>query len=341
MPNWKRASWTIPVALVCVSLVLIGLHFASRPPWKPGAGLIRPAMDLRRVIVPPDVVSVAEQSSHRLELVTDEWILCLNSIESDYVGGILDSYRRMVQSLPASREDVLDVPGSHVLHRFLFGVTGLSCANKVCYVVSFGDGLGWAHGWGTLRDVGAMFDVTPFDEVLLALRLADKPQLDLEVPPAWLAYQSKRTAGLAIAKFVLSPEAPVTLGRDKAMDRDWARFSDDEFRQGGRQVAPDVIEFYIKEQTIFFVRLDVWLNTRPTGRREPIFEGTLRLDNGMISLQAFDERFHAPVPPGDYDVSISRVNAGKHSDTMLTDAEYFQRDDLERYEVILNSRHAD
>ena len=44
---------------------------------------------------------------------------------------------------------------------------GLSCAEGVRYVVSFGDGLGWVHGWGTLRDVGAMFDVTPFDEVLL------------------------------------------------------------------------------------------------------------------------------------------------------------------------------
>ena len=28
----------------------------------------------------------------------------------------------------------------------------------------------------------------------------------------------------------------MTLGRDKAMDRDWTRFSDDEFRQGGRSL---------------------------------------------------------------------------------------------------------
>jgi hypothetical protein len=302
---------------------------------------MRPAMDLRRVIVPPDVVRVAEQSSQRLELVTDRWILRLDAIESDHIGVILDANRRMVQSLPASREDVLQVSDSPVVYRFLFGVRGLSCAETVRYVVSFGNGLGWAHGWGTLRDVAATSDVTPFDAVLLALRLADKPRLNLEVPPACLAYQSNRTAGSAIAKFVLSPEAPVLIGRAEAMDRDRTRFSDAAFRQGGRQITADLIEFYIKEKPIFFVRLDVWLNTRPTGWREPIFESTLRLENGMISIHAFDERFHAPVPPGDYEVSISRINAGRHSDTRLTDDEYFQRDDLERYEVILDRLHPD
>ena len=301
---------------------------------------MRPAMDLRRVIVPPDVARVAEQSSQRLELVTDGWILRLDAIEFDYVQGILTPNRRMVQSLPASREDVLQVTGSPVVHRFLFGATALSRAEQVRYVVSFGDGLGWAYGWGASRDVGAPFDVTPFDELLLALRLADTPRLDLEVPPAWLAYQSNRPAASAIAKFVLNPEAPVLLGRDEAMDRDRTRFSDDEFRRGGRQVTPDLIEFYNKATPIS-VRLDVWLDARPTDRHEPIFEGTLRLVNGMISIQGFDERFHAPAPPGDYDVSIRRVNAGQHSHAMLTDAEYFQRDDLERYEVTLNRRHLD
>jgi hypothetical protein len=302
---------------------------------------MRPAMDLRRIIVPPDVVRVAEQSAQRLELVTDEWILRLNAIESDYIRTILDGNQRMVQSLPASREDVLRVPGSPVVHRFLFGVRALPRAESVRYFVSFGDGLDWAHGWATLRDVAATFDVTPFDEVLLALQVTNKPRLDLEVPPAWLAYQSKRMPGSAIAKFILNPEAPVTLGRAEAMDRDQTRFSDAEFRQGGRQITADLIEFYIKQQSLFFVRLDVWLNTRLTGRREPIFESKLRLDNGMVSIHGFDERFHAPVPPGDYEVSISRVNAGRYSDTMLTDDEYFQRDDLERYEVILDRRHTD
>jgi hypothetical protein len=341
MPNWIRAAWMILVVLACVLLALVGLHFARRPARKPGARLIRPAMDLRRVIVPPDVVRVAEQSSHRLQLVTDEWILRLNAIESDNISVILDAYRRMVQRLPASREDVLRVPGSPVVHRFLFGVRALSRAESVRYVVSLGEGDVWAHGWGTRRDMGATSDATPFDDVLLALQVADKPRVELGVPPAWLAYQFNRMAGSAIAKFVLNPDAPVTLGGVEAMDRDRTRFSDAEFRQGGRQITADLIEFYIKEQSIFFVRLDVWLNTRPTGWREPIFESTLRLDNGMISINAFDERFHAPVPPGDYEVSISRVNAGKHSDTMLTDDEYFQRDDLERYEVILDRRHPD
>ena len=272
MPNWIRAAWMILVVVACVGLALVGLRFARGPTRKPGAGLMRPAMDLRRVIVPRDVVRVAEQSSQRLELVTDGWILRLNAIEADHIRVIFDANRRMVQSLPASREDVLQVSDSLVVHRFLFGVKGLSCAESVHYVVSFGDGLGWAHGWGTLRDVGATLDVTPFDAVLLALRLIDKPRLDLEVPPAWLAYQSNRTAGSPIAKFVLSPEAPVLIGRDEVMDRDQTRFSDDDFRHGGRQVTPELIEFYTKGDPIFFVRLDVWLNPRPAGRRADLRE---------------------------------------------------------------------
>ena len=339
MPNWMRGAWMILDILACVGLALVGLHFAMRPTRKPGAGLMRPAMDLRRVIVPPHVVKVAEQSSQRLELVTDEWILRLDAIEADHIRVILDSNRGMVQSLPASREDVLRVADSPVVHRFLFGVTRPSCAETVHYVVSFGDGLGWAHGRGTLRDVRATLDAAPFDAVLLALRLVDKPRLDLEVPPAWLAYQSNRTADSPIAKFVLSPEAPLLIGRDEVMDRDQTRFSDDDFRHGGRQVTPELIEFYTKGDPIFFVRLDVWLNARPAGRREPIFESTLRVDNGTVSIHAFDERFQAPVPPGEYEVSISRVNAGRQSQTMLADDEYFQREDLERYEVILNRRH--
>ena len=65
---------------------------------------MRSPMDLRRVIVPPHVVTVAEQSSHRLELVTDQWILCLNAVESDHVRGELGLLSKNgTESSPASR----------------------------------------------------------------------------------------------------------------------------------------------------------------------------------------------------------------------------------------------
>jgi hypothetical protein len=48
-----------------------------------------------------------------------------------------------------------------------------------------------------------------------------------------------------------------------------------------------------------------------------------------------------PLPPGEYDVSITRLNGGRHSERGLTDAERFDRDDLERYEVLLGRRPTD
>jgi hypothetical protein len=337
MADWKHRTLMTLDVLACVGLVLIGIQFASRPTRKPAPIRVRPAMDLRRVIVPPNVVRVAEHSSERIEVVTDEWILQLHAIDPDGAQNMLQSNRSMVQNPKTSRENVLQVPGSPAVHRFLFGVEGPSRAGQVHYVVSFGDGLGWAYGWGAPRDVRVPFDTKPFDAVLLALRLADKPLLEQEVPPAWITYQSKRTAGSAIAKFVVDTEAPVRIGRDDAMDRDGSQFNDDEYNRGGRQMAPDLIEFYTKTD-LASVRLDVWLDTPPTRPHEPIFEATLRLDTGKIWVHAFDERFYAPVPPGHYDVSIRRVNAGKDSSEMLTDDEYFQRNDLERYEVILKHR---
>ncbi len=335
-PFPDSALWIVPTVLVCA-----GLMFRSHLPRKPGAGLMGPTIDLRRVIVPTDVVRIEEQSSQMLELVTDEWILWLTPIERGRVEGQLSSERQMVRRLPGSREEVLQDRGSPVVHRFLYGTKGPSCADSVRYVVSFNNGSGWAFVFGVPRHAGAPFDVTPFDKVLLSLRLAEKPRPEFEVPPAWLAYQSRRANGSAIAKFVVNPEAPLQLGRDKALDRDWSLFSDADFRRGGRQLAPDLVEFYAKPTAPVSLRLDVWLDTQPTDRRESVFDATLDLDDGKLSIQGFDERFHVSMPPGHYNVSITRVNAGEESDLILTHGEYFQRDDLERYEIFLNRRRSD
>jgi hypothetical protein len=48
-----------------------------------------------------------------------------------------------------------------------------------------------------------------------------------------------------------------------------------------------------------------------------------------------------PIPSGEYDVSITRLNRGSYSKRALTHAERFDRDDMERYEVLVRRRTTD
>jgi hypothetical protein len=56
--------------------------------------------------------------------------------------------------------------------------------------------------------------------------------------------------------------------------------------------------------------------------------------------QGHEEVHDAPVPPGDYEVSVTLVNRGKSSERFLTEGERFDRDDLERYEVLLRRQES-
>jgi hypothetical protein len=132
--------------------------------------------------------------------------------------------------------------------------------------------------------------------------------------------------------------APVCLGNYRSELADKTLFTESDFRRGGRQIAPDLIEFYAKEDTSS-IRVDFWLDSQPDVKgREPVFAARLRVDGPSLSVWSFVEPYDVPVPPGEYDVSITLLNRGKHSERAETDEEAFRRDDLERYEVLLRRR---
>jgi hypothetical protein len=265
----------------------------------------------------------------------------VNAVKPGKVGNIMSALQGVVARSPDCREDVLEGPGgAPTIHRFLRGVQGPRWAVQGDYLISFGGA--WASATASSRAPGEGFDVTPIDQLLLAFRLADRPRPECEVSPAWRTYQERRRPGSPIAKVVLYMDpAPVCLGSYQTGLADKTRFTPSDFRRGGRQITPDLIEFYAKEDTPS-IRVDFWLDSQPDAKgREPVFEARLRVDGRSFSVWSFVEPYEVPIPPGEYDVSITRLDRGKHSERALTDEERFDRDDLERYEVLLRRRPAD
>jgi len=328
----------LPVIVVAAFAVLLAIS-ALRP--GPGYTPLLPAPDLRRVTFPAAGVTVAEHGSGTLEIVTDLWMVFVSAVKPGKVGNIMSALRGVVARSSDCREDVLEGPrGAPTIHRFLRGVQGPHRAAQVDYLISFGGA--WASATGSSRAPGEFFDVTPIDQLLLAFRLADEPQPECEVPPAWRTYQARRRPGSPIAKFVLSMDpAPVCLGNYRTRLVDKSRFTPADYRRGGRQITPDLIEFYAKEDTPS-IRIDFWLESQPEVQgRESVFKARLGVEGPSLSVWSFFEPYEVPIPPGKYDVSITRLNRGKHSERALTHAEQFDRDDLELYEVLLRRRPTD
>jgi hypothetical protein len=301
-----------------------------------------PAPDLRRVTFPNAGVTVAEHGSGRLAIVTDEWMVFVNAVKPGKVGNIMSALKGVVARDLDCREDVLEGPrGAPTIHRFLRGVQGSHRAIQGNYLISFGGA--WASAGAYSRHPAECFDVTPIDQLLLAFRLADKPQPECEVPPAWRTYQARRRPGSSIAKLVLYMDpAPVRLGNYQTGLADKTRFTPSDSSRGGRQITPDLIEFYANDDNSPSIRVDFWLDSQPDVEgREPVFEASLRVDGPSFSVWSFVEPFEVAVPAAEYDVSITRLNRGKHRERALTDQEWFDRDDLERYEVLLMRRTTD
>jgi hypothetical protein len=208
-----------------------------------------PAPDLRRVTFPTAGVTVAEHGSGKLEIVTDEWMVFVNAVKPAKVGNIMSALQGVVARSPDCQEDVLEGPrGAPTIHRFLRGAQGRHRAAQVDYLISFGGA--WVSAGASPRNPGECFDVTPIDQLLLAFRLADSPRPECEVPPAWCTYQARRQLGSPIAKIVLYMDpAPVCLGNYQTRLAEKTRFTPSDFRRGGRQITPDLIEFYAKEDT--------------------------------------------------------------------------------------------
>jgi hypothetical protein len=293
-----------------------------------------PPVDLRRLTFPTAGVTVKEQSARNLLLATHDWILSAFSVDSLRASNIQAALRGVVARSQECREDVLKAPGAPVVYRVLRGVGEPGWAAQADYLISFPDG--WVVARPIPRVLTDRFDMRPFDELLLAFRLAEAPRLDVEIPPAWRAYQSTRGPDSPIGKFVLSmAPAPVLIGNIERVGEGWAAFTDSEYERGGRSLAPDLIEFYGKDDPTS-IRVDVWLDSLPLGEdRVAVFDGRLQVEQPRIQVASTHEPYEVSVPLGDYEVSVTLIHRGEHSERFLTDDERFARDDLERYEVLL------
>jgi hypothetical protein len=324
---WEVASLLLIVSLCVATCVL------SRT----GGRRMGPAIDLRRVTFPTVGVKVEEHGPETITIVTDDWIFSMNSVDDQGAKNLRGSLRGITAWSPDSRVDVLGSGDSPVVHRLLRGMKGPTRAVQARYVIDFGDG--WAYASASARTPLEPLDLSPIDRILLASRLADEPLLEVEVPPAWLAYQRDRKGGSPIAKFALYMDpAPVLIGGNRVESGDWTPFTREEYERGGRQMGPDLFEFYTKGDATW-IRLDLCLDEPPrVVPREVVFEARLRLDHPRILVRSFDRSYPAAIPTGEYDVTVTLVNRGKDEERSLTERELFDRDDLERYEVFLRPR---
>jgi hypothetical protein len=127
---------------------------------------------------------------------------------------------------------------------------------------------------------------------------------------------------------------PVLLG-DVRRAADTAPPTESNFDRGGRGIAPDLIEFYVKDDPTS-VRIDIWLEDCHEFRgRETVFDAPFQVVNNSISVRSLDEPFQVRIPSGDYHAWITLINRGKYADRLLTEEERLHRDDLERYEIHL------
>ena len=319
-------------------LLLLTLAAFQISPRGPGTNMtaMGPAVDLRRFEFPTSGATVAEHSSSKILVATDGWMLTLNVIDGEGSENVKSAFQGIAARQPDSRLDTLRQPGGPSVFRLMRGLHGPNRAIQVEYVVSFERG--WAYGGVFSRDVGEPLDVTQAEEIIVSMKLLDRPRLESEVSPAWLTYQRDRKPGSPIAKYVLSMwPAPVTVGASIDL-RDWEPFTDEDFRRGGRQLGRDRFEFYSKGDPSS-IRLDVWMGDVPlVVGREPVFDAALRLDAGRVQFECSGSQYDLAVPTGEYDVSVTLVHRGREDDRLLTDAERFARDDLERYEVALKPR---
>ena len=319
----------VPILLIAV-LFLLFILARSRDTES------RPAIDLLRVEFPTSGLTISEHGSKRLYIVTEDWTLSVGSADSQGAENVRDAFRRMAASSADCRLDVLSASGAPTIHRLLRGIQGPQRAIQVQYLIRFPDG--WADAGAYARTAGEPLNYKPIDDLLLAFRLAQSPRAEAEVVTPWRAYQQRRLPGSPIAKFVLYMDpAPVRIGNFKTGSRDRTVFTESDFKRGGRQIAPDLFEFYSKGDPSS-IRVDLWMDRPPDIEgREAIFEATLRLEDPKITLWSFVEPYDAPVPAGNYKVAVSLVNRGRFVERTLTDDERFSRDDLERYEVVLKT----
>jgi hypothetical protein len=305
----------------------------------------QPALDLRRLAFPLDGVTVETLESNHLQFVTDTWMLSATPVDGRAVHNLASALDGVVRRGSDCHADVLEGPsGRTTLHRFLRGVKAGDWAVQADYLVSIERH--WLYCLVSSRIPGEAFDVRTVDTMLLSALLSETPRTDAEVPQAWKQYQKERTPGTPNGKFVLFMDpAPVCLGSHQAYleilrsgRQGYPLPTEAEFRRGGRHVGSSIIEFYSKDDPTS-IRVDIWLDSKPNDKigRESIYSDQLQVPFRAVELWSSHDPYALALEPGTYNVGITVVNRGKCERRSLTHRERFQRDDLERYEIFMNS----
>lgn len=328
-----------PIHLVVVLVSIAAIVLLKRP-WEGLA--MRPAPDILRLEIPEGVGVVTEHHAEGFQVAADDWILSGQAMDSRTGEYGVAVFQGMARRNPEMRESTIAGPDGIEIHRFARADGEGGRNSRIEYLVSFrGE---WLLAFVNSRRVPETFDPARVDALIRGLRLRDEPRLGAMKPRAWEAYQAARKPGDPIAKMVLfMPPAPVRLGDPLAVRTDGSLPQHEDYERGGRVISPELIEFYTKGDPSS-IRIDVSLHDRPAeAAGELVFDASLRLVEGVLAVSCADAREAIPakVPPGRYRTRIWVVNNGVESERSLTDGEWFDRDDLERYEVHLTPRPRD
>jgi hypothetical protein len=307
-------------------------------------GNTQPPVDLRRLVFRSEGIRVDTLESDEIVLVTDTWMLSGSPVNGRQVHNTFVALNGVVQQGPGCIVDVVKAPsGSATVHRFLRGVTGGESAVQGDYLIHVGDH--WIVCTAFARRPAKTFNTGDVDSFLLSLSLSDAPRADAEIPRPWKQYQKTRKPGTPEGKFVLfMAPAPVYLGSHqkylemlRSLPRKGLRFTPADDQRGGRQMSPEIIEFFPKDDRCS-VRVDVRVGSGPEGAadRQAVYDGELRVTSHAVELWSSDNPCSLAVAPGLYDVRVTLVKRGRcEEDRDLTHRERFERDDLERYEITM------
>jgi hypothetical protein len=304
----------------------------------------QPPVDLRRLVFPSEGITVDTLESDEFVFATDNWVLDGRSIDGRKVRNAAAVLNGVV-----GQGDVLKAPSAPTtVHRFLRGVTGGELAIEGNYLVHIGDH--WISCSACSREPGKPFNTKSIDFLLLSLSLSDAPRAGEEVPRPWKQYQKTRKSGTPNGKFALYMDpSPVWLGSHhkyleivRSSRQEDMRFSLAEYQQGGRQLSPEILEFFAKDDRPS-IRVDVWVGSEPGDKmdRQAVYGGELQVTSPAVELWSLGDPCTLVIEPGLYDVRVVLVNRGRcEAGRYLLHRERFEQDDRERYEITMNLKRA-
>ncbi|MCC9608683.1 hypothetical protein LOC68_09040 [Blastopirellula sp. JC732] len=301
----------------------------------PRLNLLRLALDGS-----PTKLEIESFQDDELSIAARKWRMIATPLDPDGAKNLTRVMQQMVQNRTAVNPGILagDTPGVQI-HRYLRGYGSHGRAAHGDYLIECGDD--WVFVMVVARAPHDEFEAAEVERVLATASLAEEPALDRQVLPAWEEFLQNRQESDPDGKFLISLEpAPIMIGNFDLFEEleDQADLSpdDDDVQRGGRALDRQLIEFYVLDEPLS-IRCDLWVNREPevSQPRELVFRSKLEVAIGRIEIWSADEIYQYEVPNGKYDASIYVVERGKICDDDLTDREFFRRDDLERYEIVL------